>query len=167
MNTLAPNTSRLDDVIAFCELENILASHPYDLSGGQQQRAALATVLLTEPDILILDEPTKGLDCGFKAKLADLIGKLKHNGKTVIAVSHDIEFCAKYADRCGMLFGGKIVSEGAPRKLFGGNGFYTTAASRMAKGITDGAVLDTDILASLGVEPTEPNDDRKTDRTRI
>ncbi len=155
----APNTSRLDDVIAFCELENILASHPYDLSGGQQQRAALATVLLTEPDILILDEPTKGLDCGFKAKLAELIGKLKHNGKTVIAVSHDIEFCAKYADRCGMLFGGKIVSEGAPRKLFGGNGFYTTAASRMAKGITDGAVLDTDILASLGVEPTEPNDE--------
>lgn len=141
---------RIAAAASFCELGELAERHPYDLSGGEQQRTALATVLLQAPDILIMDEPTKGMDAQFKSKLAGLIDEMKHNGMTVIAVSHDIEFCAQHADRCGMFFDGKIVSEDEPRSFFGGKSFYTTAASRMARDIIPGAVLDTDILAALG-----------------
>lgn len=140
---------RVDDVIKFCEIEELTEHHPYDLSGGEQQRAALAAVLITEPDILILDEATKGLDAGFKDKLAAMINKLCKSGKTVIAVSHDIEFCAKYADKCALLFDGRIVSQGEPYRFFGGKNFYTTAANRISRGMIDTAVLDADIVGAL------------------
>lgn len=148
--------ARLKNVIDFCELEGLLKSHPYDLSGGEQQRAAIAHVLLQKPDILLLDEPTKGLDAHFKKSLALLLKKLQENGTSILMVSHDIEFCAKYADRCAMFFDGRIISEGAPREFFDGKNFYTTAANRMAKTTIKGAVLDTEILEALGV----PADDK-------
>ncbi len=141
---------KIRNVIDFCELQNLLMSHPFDLSGGEQQRAALAKVLLKEPDILILDEPTKGLDAHFKEKFADLLKKLKKSGVTIIMVSHDVEFCAKYADRLGMFFDGKIVSEDTPRRFFSGKSFYTTAANRMSRNIIDNAVLDEDIISAIG-----------------
>lgn len=148
---------RLSSVIQFCNLERILENHPYDLSGGELQRAALAMMLLCQPDILILDEPTKGLDAGFKIRLAELLKQLQEKGITILMVSHDIEFCAKYADRCGMLFDGQIVSEDIPRRFFAGKNFYTTAANRMARKQLPRAVLDTDILVSLGVNPPTEN----------
>ncbi len=141
---------RINSVIDFCELNELIEAHPYDLSGGEQQRAALAKVLLCEPDILFLDEPTKGLDAHFKLKLAELLSSLKKSGVTIIMVSHDIEFCAKYADRVGMFFDGTIVSEGVPREFFCKKSFYTTSASRMSRDIIDGAVLDEDIIESIG-----------------
>ncbi|MDD6214315.1 MAG: ATP-binding cassette domain-containing protein [Firmicutes bacterium] len=145
--------SRVERVMEFCGLDSLADMHPYDLSGGEQQRAALAMVLLQDPDILILDEPTKGLDANFKVKLAGLIAQLKKSGVTVIAVSHDIEFCAKYADRCAMFFDGQIVSEDAPRRFFAGKSFYTTAANRMARQHIKGVVLDSDILTAIGKLP--------------
>lgn len=138
--------------IDICELGGLLNRHPYDLSGGEKQRLALAVVLLRKPDILILDEPTKGLDMRFKQKFASVLTNLKNSGIAVIMVSHDIEFCVKYADRCAMLFDGAIVAEDTPRRLFSNNSFYTTAACRMANGILPGAVLDSDITAALGKE---------------
>ena len=137
---------RIDKIIDFCELNELINRHPFDLSGGEQQRTALAIVLITEPDIIILDEATKGLDSEFKEKLADLLSGLCQSGKTIIAVSHDVEFCAKHADRCAMLFDGRIVSQDEPRKFFGGKSFYTTAANRMSRGMIDGAVLESDII---------------------
>ncbi len=141
---------KIRNVIEFCELYDLLDSHPYDLSGGEQQRAALAKVLLKEPDILILDEPTKGLDAHFKEKLAEILKALQKSGVTIIMVSHDIEFCAKYADRLGMFFDGKIVSEDTPKKFFMGKSFYTTAANRMARSVLPYAVLDEDIIEAIG-----------------
>ncbi len=143
---------KIQNVINFCELEELLESHPYDLSGGEQQRAALAKVLLCEPDILLLDEPTKGLDAHFKQKLAKMLKGLSKSGVTILMVSHDVEFCAKYADRLGMFFDGNIVSEDKPRAFFSGKSFYTTAANRMARAIRQDAVLDEDIIAMLGGE---------------
>lgn len=143
---------RIQSVISFCELENLTDAHPYDLSGGEQQRAALAMALLKSPDILLLDEPTKGLDAHFKEKLANMLKRLQKSGMTIIMVSHDIEFCAKYADRCAMFFDGQIVSENTPREFFSGKSFYTTAANRMARKLLPSAVLDTDIMAALGVK---------------
>ena len=154
--------NEIEYVIKLCELDNLLENHPYDLSGGEQQRVALAKMLLRKPDLLVLDEPTKGLDACFKRKLATILKSLQKNGMTVLMVTHDIEFCAEYADICAMFFDGKIVSEAPPRKFFAENNFYTTSAKRMADGIIENAVLDKDIIRALGGKAenlTETNDE--------
>ena len=146
---------RVRRVISLCGLEECCQRHPYDLSGGEQQKAALAKVLLAEPKILLLDEPTKGLDAHFKADFADILCCLCRSGTAILMVSHDIEFCAQYADRCGMLFDGHIVSEGSARDFFAGKSFYTTAANRMAREIFPKAVLAEDIIRACGGEILE------------
>ena len=144
-------------VTALCRLDALLDRHPYDLSGGEQQRAALAKVLLTRPDILLLDEPTRGLDAAFKAELAELLKNLLTQGVTVVLVSHDVEFCAAYAQRCALFFDGSIASDGAPREFFALNRFYTTAANRMARGRLPEAVTAEDIIAACGGREAAPD----------
>ena len=135
-----------------CELTELLERHPYDLSGGEQQRAALCKVLLREPEMLLLDEPTKGLDAEFKRVFARIIRRLCARGVCVIMVSHDAEFCASYASRCAMFFDGAIVAEGTPREFFSSGSFYTTSASRMARGLLPGAITPEDVIAACGGE---------------
>ena len=158
---------RLRRVISLCRLESLLTRHPYDLSGGEQQRAALAKVLLRQPELLLLDEPTKGLDAEFKQILAQLLLTLAARGMAIVMVSHDVEFCAAYATRCALFFDGHIVSGGDPRDFFSGNSFYTTAANRMARELLPRAVVPRDVILSCGgaaeappVLPTEEDDDR-------
>jgi energy-coupling factor transport system ATP-binding protein len=141
---------KIASVSRLCRLEGLLERHPFDLSGGEQQRAALAKVLLLEPRILLLDEPTKGLDAQFKQVFAEILQSLSERGVTIIMVSHDIEFCAKYAHRCAMFFDGNIVTEGAPRDFFSGNSFYTTAANRMARHLLPDAVTAEDVILACG-----------------
>lgn len=143
------DAERLRQTAELCGLRELLDRHPYDLSGGEQQRSALAKVLLSEPDILILDEPTKGLDAHFKKEFSAILSELKRRGVSILMVSHDIEFCAEYADRCGMLFDGRIVSENIPKKFFYDNAFYTTSARRMARGIIQNAVTNEDIIYAI------------------
>lgn len=141
-----------------CELTELLERHPYDLSGGEQQRAALCKVLLREPEVLLLDEPTKGLDAEFKRVFARIIRRLCARGVCVIMVSHNAEFCASYASRCAMFFDGAIVAEGTPREFFSSGSFYTTSASRMARGLLPGAITPEDVIAACGGEvPPEPD----------
>lgn len=130
-------------------LTQLLDSHPYDLSGGEQQRAALAAVLLTEPDILLLDEPTKGLDAELKDELGTIFLKLKKQGKTIIIVTHDIDFCAETADRCALLFNGSITACGEPHGFFSGNSFYTTSANRMARHRYSDAITAEEVAAHV------------------
>ncbi|MGE7615791.1 ABC transporter ATP-binding protein [Paenibacillus sp. NPDC101420] len=144
--TKEEKVAKVEAVVKFAELEHLLSMHPYDLSGGEQQRAALAKVLLLEPKILLLDEPTKGLDGPFKEKLALFLQKLNAEGVTIVMVSHDVEFCAKYAEVCAMFFDGNIITTNEAQKFFAGNSFYTTAANRMARhvwseGVTIGGVI--------------------------
>ncbi len=129
-----------------CRIEDLLEQHPYDLSGGEQQRVALAKVLLTKPRLLLLDEPTKGLDGGFKKVLADILKELREMGMTVLMVSHDVEFCGEYADLVGMFFDGQILTTARPRQFFGRNSFYTTAANRMSRCLFTNAVTVGDVL---------------------
>ena len=129
-----------------CDVTHLLDSHPYDLSGGEQQRVALAKVLLCQPKILLLDEPTKGIDSFFKTKLAKILDNLKSEGITIIMVSHDVEFCAKYADSVSMFFDGSIITSNTPRRFFSQNSFYTTAANRMSRHIFEDAVTDEDVI---------------------
>lgn len=133
-----------------CEITELLWRHPYDLSGGEQQRAALCKVLLSSPDILLLDEPTKGLDIPFKETLAGIIRKLCNSGVCVIMVSHDLEFCAANANRCGMFFDGHLVTVSEPDSFFAGNSFYTTAANRMAREFEPRAVTAEDVITVIG-----------------
>ncbi len=148
------------NIAVLCRIEHLLGSHPYDLSGGEQQRAALAKMLLMEPEILLLDEPTKGMDAHFKEEFADILSDLKASGVTIIMVSHDIEFCAQYADRCALMFDGKVTSVGRPREFFKGKNFYTTSANRMARTCLPDAVLAEDIILACGgkVEKRERKD---------
>ena len=134
-------------VVNLCSLTDIIDRHPYDISGGEQQRTALAKVLLTAPDILLLDEPTKGFDAQFKVEFAEIINNLTSQGITILMVSHDVSFCAEYAHRCGMFFDGSIVADGTPREFFSGNSFYTTSANRMARHLIDKAVTVDEIIA--------------------
>ncbi|MDR0269295.1 energy-coupling factor transporter ATPase [Paenibacillus sp.] len=137
---------KVKGVSEFAELVPLLDMHPYDLSGGEQQRAALAKVLLLEPEILLLDEPTKGLDGFFKEKLALLLQELKAAGVTIVMVSHDIEFCAKYGEECAMFFNGSIIAANRTKPFFAGNSFYTTAANRMARHVWSDAVTVEDVI---------------------
>ena len=148
-------TERLAQVVSLCKLTELLDRHPYDLSGGEQQRAALAKILLLNPDILLLDEPTKGLDAEFKQVFGQILRTLQASGVAILMVSHDIEFCAKYADRCALFFDGNIVTESTPKTFFSGNSFYTTAANRIARDVLPDAVTPEDVILACGgtVEP--------------
>lgn len=129
-----------------CSITEKLHAHPLDLSGGEQQRVALAKVLLTEPRLLLLDEPTKGIDSFFKRELAHIFAALKTKGTTIVLVSHDVEFCARIADSVSMLFDGDIAATSTPRSFFAGNRFYTTAANRMSRDVFANAITDEDII---------------------
>ena len=115
--------------------DDINGRHPYDLSGGEQQLAALDIVLATKPRLLLLDEPTKGLDAVLTAELVNRLRALAQEGVTIVIVSHDVEFAACVADRCSLLFNGEVVSVSDSRDFFAGNYFYTTALSRITRGI--------------------------------
>ena len=143
------------EVMEFFGISRLKDRHPYDLSGGEQEKAALAKVLLTSPDIILLDEPTKGLDAHFKEEFGELLRKLLARGIAILMVSHDIEFAVRYATRCGMFFGGEIVSEGSPREFFKGKSFYTTEAGRMSRGIVEDAILCEDIISAVGGKAKE------------
>lgn len=140
------DSTAVEDIARLCEISELLDSHPYDLSGGEQQRAALAKVLLTKPKILLLDEPTKGIDNFFKLKLAEILKKLTEQGVTIVMVSHDVEFCAKYADVVSMFFDGSIITTNTPNRFFSQNSFYTTAANRMSRHVFDNAINNEDVI---------------------
>ena len=142
-------------VVNLCNLSSFIDRHPYDVSGGEQQRTAIAKVLLTSPDVLLLDEPTKGFDAEFKVSFANILSMLLKQGVTILMVSHDVAFCAEYAHHCGMFFDGNIVAEGTPREFFSGNSFYTTPANRMARHLIPDAVTVEDITYCCGAEIKE------------
>ena len=149
--------ARVDAMLRLCGLEGVAQRHPYDLSGGEQQRAALAKVLLLRPRLLLLDEPTKGMDAAFKQRFAAILRRLLQQGTAIVMVSHDVEFCARFAHRCALLFNGAVVAENTPRAFFSRNSFYTTAACRMAKHTIPDAVTAEDVIAACGgtLPPTE------------
>ncbi len=151
------NAKKLFDyAVNLCEITELLDRHPFDLSGGEQQRAALAKILIRNPDILLLDEPTKGMDAEFKRSFASIIKTLTASGKTVVAVSHDMEFCAQYADKCALIFAGEVISCGTPRSVLCNNRFYTTAAYRIAGGRVDNALTVNDVIYACTGKAEEP-----------
>lgn len=123
----------LMEYIGLFNLEPLLKRHPYDLSGGEKQKLALATVLLSKPEVLLLDEPTKGLDPIFKINFQNMLEKLVNMGITIVMVSHDIEFTAENASSCALLFNGEITMKASSTNFFSQNYFYTTAVNRIVR----------------------------------
>lgn len=146
LSEMTNDKNRINEIAETCHITDLMNNHPYDLSGGEQQRVALAKVLLTEPKILLLDEPTKGMDSFFKETFATVLNKLKNQGITILMVSHDVEFCAKYADRVSMFFDGQVLTTDTPQKFFGSNSFYTTASNRMSRHVFNNAVTAENVV---------------------
>ena len=140
LEEMTQEAEKIQKVAQLCRIEHLLEQHPMDLSGGELQRSALAKVLLTEPKLLLLDEPTKGLDNFFKLEFAKILEKLTQKGVTILMVSHDVEFCAEYAHQVGMFFDGQMLTQASPKRFFGQNSFYTTAANRMSRCVFRDAV---------------------------
>ena len=132
-------------------IEHLLDRHPWDLSGGEIQKCAFAKILLADPKIIVLDECTKGMDSFAKKALGDILLDLKDEGRTILLVTHDLEFAAQYCDRCGLLFDGKIVAEDNAVEFFSQNRFYTTAAARLTRGFFSGAVTSTAVRERLAM----------------
>lgn len=132
-------------------IEHLLDRHPWDLSGGEIQKCAFAKILLADPKIIVLDECTKGMDSFAKKALGDVLASLKAEGRTILLVTHDLEFAAQYCDRCGLLFDGKIVAEDNAVEFFSHNRFYTTAAARLTRGFFSGAVTSTAVRERLAM----------------
>jgi energy-coupling factor transport system ATP-binding protein len=124
--------------------------HPYDLSGGEQQKAALAKVLLSDPSILLLDEPTKGLDGEAEGQLGELLRSLVAEGRTLLLVSHNLDFTAAYADDCCMLLDGTLTDTEGAKAFLAGNVLYTTAANRVAREFFPQAVTCEDVEQLCG-----------------
>ena len=137
----------IEQTAKMLEIEHLLPKHPYDLSGGEQQKAAIGKMLLLKPKILLLDEPTKGIDASSKNRLLEIMRDLKKNGITILMVTHDVEFAAEASDRCGMFFDKEVTSIDLPKNFFCNNSFYTTAANRIARHMYRDVVTCEDVIA--------------------
>lgn len=159
-NTVREELDEIDNKIGNIpfKITHLLDQHPYDLSGGEQQLIALIKVLLTKPKIILMDEPTKGLDSSIKKDFIKILKYLKSQGITIIIVTHDIEFAATCADRCALFFRGDIVSEAETKLFFAGNKFYTTTAARMTDGYYNNTVTIEDIIKICKLNNGEIND---------
>ena len=142
-----------DTVVELFGIKPFLARHPMDLSSGERQKVALAMALLRDPRVLLLDEPTRGLDPASRETLQGILRGLADLGRGILLVTHDVEFAAMVADTCSLLFDGEIVSSGPPAAFFAGNRFYTTAANRIAREWFPDIVTVEDILTRWGLVP--------------
>lgn len=130
-------------------VSNFLNHHPYDLSGGEIQRAGFVKLLLLEPKILLLDEPTKGCDSFSKAELAKILHELSQSGITVLLVTHDLDFSAEVSTVCAMLFNGTLSKRLEPHEFYCGKRFYTTSANKISRGIQDGIITTAELLSCV------------------
>ena len=147
LEEMTKDKEKIAEIAEICQITPLLDSHPYALSGGEQQSAALAKEQLNQPKLLRLDEPTKGIDSFFKETIATILAPLKAQGITIVMVSHDVEFCARYADLVSMFFDGQILTTDPPRRFFGNNSFYTPAANRRSRHVFSMAVTAEDVAA--------------------
>ena len=127
----------LNRLIKKFRIENLLEMSPYDLSGGELQKCAFTKILLSKPKILLLDEPTKGMDFSLREELKKILLALQKEGATIIIATHDLEFIASIADRVGIMFNGKVLSLTDSHSFFSNSNFYTTVASLASRKLYD------------------------------
>jgi len=143
------NDGIIDELLERLHLSEYRKANPRDLSSGERQRTALAAVLVTRPQLILLDEPTRGMDYTLKAELGGLLTGLGREGVSVVLVTHDVEFAAEYASRVLLMFNGQIVSCGPKHQIFGQSVFYTTQIGKMCRGYIDGVLTLQEALDKL------------------
>lgn len=137
-NFALTDISVVDEMLEKFHLSRYRKTNPRDLSSGERQRVALASVLVTRPRLIILDEPTRGVDFRLKADLGKFLQKEAEKGSTVIVVTHDVEFAAEFAAKVAMMFSGRIVSDGEKHEVLGKSIFYSPQIGKMCMGICEG-----------------------------
>ncbi len=140
---------RIERMSARLYLDGILDAHPYDISGGEQTRLALAKLLLLSPRVLLLDEPTAGLDPIAKKQLRDLLRELAKSGCGVVLATHDLTFAAVISDRVATFFRATLASSSDVRRFFSGNRFYTTQAVRLTRDLLPVSLTADEAVAVL------------------
>lgn len=128
------------------DLQPLRGKHPYDLSGGEKQMLALAVVLGRGKDIILLDEPGKGLDAASRERLIAFLSYLRKEGKSILVVTHDVEFAAACGDYLGFVSRGEVVSLAPVREFFRRHLFYATAASKIARGFYEDIVTTEELI---------------------
>jgi len=109
---------RVEDALKMVSMENYEDKTPHHLSGGQQKRIAIAGIIAMKPELMILDEPTAGLDPDGVEKVLNIMNQLNEEGMTLIISSHDIDMISKYADKIFVLYNGEIIESGNKNKIF-------------------------------------------------
>jgi cobalt/nickel transport system ATP-binding protein len=119
---------RVDDVLALLDIAELAERAPYQLSGGEKKRVAIASVLVTNPDVLLFDEPTAGLDPRTQDWFCDLVVELHRAGKTIVCATHDLAALDQLADRC-VVFSEehRIVAAGSPAEILADLSLLETA----------------------------------------
>ena len=124
---------RVDEMLKRFNLEAYRKQYPRSLSGGERQRVAMASILVAEPEVLILDEPTRGLEYGLKSELMRFLDEYRGRGRTVVLVTHDVETVAEHADRVILLSEGRIVVDGAKRDVLSRALFFSPQINRLVQ----------------------------------
>ncbi len=138
-NFQLPDNGICDELLHKLNLYDLRHANPRDLSSGERQRVALASVLVAGPRLLLLDEPTRGLDYRLKAELGGFLREITASGGTVVMVTHDVEFAAEYAGKVVMIFDGMVVCDG-PRDVLGDSIFYAPQMARLFRGTAQGVL---------------------------
>ena len=147
-------TSRVDEMLEMFNLKVYRKQYPRSLSGGERQRVALASILVAKPEVLILDEPTRGMEHRLKGELMRFLDGYRENGNTVILVTHDVETVAEYADRVILLGEGKVVVDGGKRDVLSRALFFSPQINRLVQafekyGVPDNILTVDDALGIL------------------
>ena len=137
---------QIERVMKMLHIESLMDMHPHSVSGGELQKIAIGKLLLLQPKILLLDEPTKGIDVFAKKQLQQLLQQLRAQGMTIIIVTHDMDFAAEIADCCGLYFDGEVLAIDVPKSFFAQNNYYTTAANKIARQLYPNAVTCEDVI---------------------
>jgi energy-coupling factor transport system ATP-binding protein len=140
------NGGNPDALLATLNLEHVAARNPRDLSAGERERVALAAILVAEPRLLFLDEPTRGMDAARKRALGELLNQLRANGTAIVMATHDVELVAEIATRVVLLGDGDIVADGPPREVLSGSLTYATQINKL---YGDGFLTVDDVLAGM------------------
>jgi len=139
------------EALELLELEPFRDRNPEDLSCGERERVALASVLVYKPRLLVLDEPTRGVDVRTKERLASYLRKYNSEGNTVVLVTHDLEFAAECCTRVLLMGSGRVLADGDKHKVLAESLFFTTQYNKCFRGVADGVVTRDEALRALEV----------------
>jgi energy-coupling factor transport system ATP-binding protein len=140
----------IDETLEMLEIAPFRDANPQDLSCGERERVALASVLVYRPKLLVLDEPTRGVDQGTKDRLTAYLKRYNAEGNTVVLVTHDLEFAAECCERVLLMGSGRVLADGDKHSVLADSLFFTTQYNKCFREVADGVVTREEAAAVLG-----------------